>query len=269
MIDYQKKFNIKKEVIEAWKQEPIFLAGENDVLIILVHGWSLTPRQMLGLAKHLNKKGYSVSLPRLSGHGTKPEDLEKVKWRDWVGDLVKEIRKQKQKNKFRKIVIGGTSMGGNVCLLASLEEKVDGIILIGVPVHFKNHFFIKLGSMVIPIFSKYVKKVRPQKIGFDPKESYQYFPMKNSRQVLYLVRNSVFSLKKVTAPLLVLQTRKDFFVTKYSPWIIYKNVSSRIKKMQWLETESENHVPQGKEVGKMAELVEGFVEEICFYKDID
>ncbi len=68
----------------------------------------------------------------------------------------------------------------------------------------------------------------------------------------------------MTAPLLVLQTRKDFFVTKYSPWIIYKNVSSKIKKLQWLETESENHVPQGKEVGKMAELVEEFVGDVCF-----
>ncbi len=264
MVNYRKKFKITKEVAEAWEQESIFLAGQNDVLIILVHGWSLTPRQMLGLAKHLNKKGYSVSLPRLLGHGTKPEDLEQTKWRDWVGALVKEIRKQKQKNKFRKIIIGGTSMGGNVCLLASLVARVDGLVLIGVPVHFKNHFFIKLGSIAVPFFRKYVKKIHPQKIKFNPKDSYQYFPMKNSRQVLYLVRNSVFSLKKVTAPLLVLQTRKDFFVTKYSPWIIYKNVSSRIKKMQWLETESENHVPQGEEVGRMAKFVEEFVEDVCF-----
>ncbi len=264
MIDYQKKFNIKKEMVEAWKQEPIFLTGENDVLIILVHGWSLTPRQMLGLAKHLNKKGCSVSLPRLSGHGTKPEDLEGVRWQDWVGDLVEEIRKQKQKNNFRKIIIGGTSIGGSVCLLASLVEKIDGLILIGTPVHFKNHFVIKLGAIFIPLFKKYIKKRRPAMVGFNPKDSYQYFPAKNSRQVLYLVRNSVFSLKKVTAPVLVLQTRKDFFVTKYSPWIIYKNVSSKIKKMQWLETESENHVPQGEEVERMAELVEGFVEGICF-----
>ncbi len=268
-MNYRKKFKIKKEIAEAWKQEPIFLAGENDVLVILVHGWSLTPRQMLGLAKHLNKKGYSVSLPRLSGHGTKPEDLEGVRWRDWVGDLVEEVRKEKRKNKFRKIIIGGTSMGGNICLLASLVEKIDGIILIGVPVHFKNHFVIKLGTIFVPFFKKYIKKRRPVKVGFDPKESYQYFPMKNARQVLYLVRNSVFFLKKVMAPILVLQTRKDFFVTKYSPWIIYKNVSSKIKKMQWLETESENHVPQGKEVDRMARLVEEFVREICFRGDVD
>ncbi len=196
MVNYRKKFKITKEVAEAWEQEPIFLVGQNDVLIILIHGWSLTPRQMLGLAKHLNKKGYSVSLPRLSGHGTKPEDLEKVKWRDWVGDLVKEIRKQKQKNKFRKIIIGGTSIGGNICLLTSLVEKTDGLILIGTPVHFKNHFVIKLGAIFIPLFKKYIKKRRPAKVGFNPKDSYQYFPVRNSRQVLYLVRNSVFLLKK-------------------------------------------------------------------------
>ncbi len=231
--NYQNKFGISKKIREAWKQEAIFLPGKNDTLIILVHGWSLTPRQMLPLGKYLNKKGYTVSLPKLSGHGSQPEDLEKVVWQDWVKDIVREIKKQKKKNKFRKIIIGGTSIGGNVCLLASLKEKVDGLILIGVPVHFKNHFFIKLGVMFLPLIKKYVKKVRPQNIKFNPKESYQYFPMKNSRQVFYLVRNSVFSLKKVLTPILILQTRNDFFVTKYSPWIIYNNVSSKLNKMQW------------------------------------
>jgi len=214
------------------------------------------------LGKYLNKKGYTVSLPKLSGHGGQPEDLENVVWQDWVNDVVREIRRRKGENKFRKIIIGGTSMGGNTCLLASLVEKVDGLILVGVPVHFKNHFFIKLGAMFVPWVRKYVKKVRPQNIKLNPKESYQYFPMKNSRQVFYLVRNSIFSLRKILAPILILQTRNDFFVTKYSPWIIYNNVSSKIKKMQWLHTNSENHVPEGAEVKTMAKEVEKFLKKI-------
>jgi carboxylesterase len=260
MTDYAKKFGISKEVLKKWNSKEIYLKGAMDTLIILVPGWSAVTRQVEPLAKKLNNAGYSVKCLQLAGHGTRPEDLERVKSQEWVKSVVKEIKKSKSSKKFNKIIIGGVSMGGNVCLLASLQEKVDGIILIGTPVHLKGHLLIKFSSKVMPLFRKYTKKVRPRNIFFNEKDSYQYFPTKNMQEVLHTIEGSVKQLKEVVAPILILQTKNDFFVTKYSPWIIYKNVSSKVKEMCWIHTNSENHVPQeGIEVNRASKIMEQFI----------
>ena len=52
-------------------------------------------------------------------------------------------------------------------------------------------------------------------------------------------------------------------MTKYSPWIIYKNVSSKTREMRWIHTDSENHIPQdGVEVKKVSIAIGKFIEEL-------
>ena len=261
MKNYAEKFGISNNVLKHWKSEEIYTEGAKRILIILIPGWSAVTRQLVPLSEKLNSLGYAVKIVKLSGHGTKPENLEGVEWRDWVSDVVKEVKSHKKNGEFDKVIIGGVSMGGNICLLASLREDVDGIILIGTPVHLKGHLLIKISSKIMPFFKKYIKKVRPRNIFFNENDSYQYFPTKNMKEVLCTIEESVKSLKKVVTPILILQTKNDFFVTKYSPWIIYKNVSSNIREMRWIHTDSENHVPQkGIEVDKTANVIEQFVE---------
>ncbi len=263
MVNYAKKFGISRETLKKWKSGDIYLEGNKSVFIILVPGWSIVTRQLLPLAKALNDKGYSVKCVNLPGHGTRPEDLENIKWEDWVDGLAKEIKNNREDKEVDKIIVGGVSMGGNVCLLSSLKESIDGIILIGTPVHLKWHWVMKIFSRITPFFKKYTKKVRPKNIFFNENDSYQYFPTKNMIEVLAVIGKSVKLLSKITAPLLILQTKNDFFVTKYSPWVIYNNVSSKIKKINWIHTDSENHVPQkGLEVNRTTEMIEQFVEII-------
>jgi len=263
MVDYAKKFGISQKVLKKWRSEDIYLEGNRRVLVILIPGWSAVTRQVLPLAEKINNSGYPVKCLRLAGHGTKPEDLEGVKWEDWVVNLIDEIKEGKRNKQFDKIIIGGVSMGGNVCLLASLQEKVDGIILIGTPVHLKGHLIFKFSSIILPLFRKYTEKARPRNIFVNKNDSYQYFPTNNVKEVLVIIEKSVKILNKVTAPVLILQAKNDFFVTKYSPWIIYKNISSKIRQMHWIHTESENHVPQSDtEVYKVARIVKQFIEKI-------
>ena len=260
MVDYAKKFGVSGSTLKAWKSDEIYLKGSSRTIVILIPGWSVVTRQLLPLAKKINNMGHTVKCLRLSGHGTRPEDLTGVRWQDWVGDVVNKIKESKKSKEFDKIIIGGVSMGGNVCLLASLQESVDGIILIGTPVHLKGHLLIKISSRIMPLFRKYTKKIRPRSIFFNEKDSYQYFPIKNIKEVLYIIEKSVKSLKKIVVPVLILQAKNDFFVTKYSPWVIYKNISSRTKKICWIDTASENHVPQeGIEVDRTAEAIEQFL----------
>jgi carboxylesterase len=260
------KFGFTEKQIKDWQDKPIFFEGQKGTAVIFFHGWTAMPKQIRALADFLTEKGYWVSIPLLSGHGTKPEDLEGVGWRDWLEDAKREIEKISKNPKIKKIVVGGASMGGNLALLASQQAKVDGIILVGTPVHLKNHFWVWLGSKIFPFFKKYFRKKYPSKVR-EEKEvlevtSYQYFPVSSVKETLRLMRKSVFSLGKVTAPILIMQTNSDYLVAKYSPWIIYNGVGSEKKKLQWIKSKNNSHIMISEKTPDFLPSIERFLEEI-------
>lgn len=57
--------------------------------ILLVHGFSGTPKEMSDCGVKLAKRGYRCLAITLSGHGDCAENLKDVKVEDWVEDLLK------------------------------------------------------------------------------------------------------------------------------------------------------------------------------------
>ncbi len=52
--------------------------------ILLVHGFTATPREMRTLAEYLLKRNFTVLAIRLPGHGTTPEELASCQFEDWL-----------------------------------------------------------------------------------------------------------------------------------------------------------------------------------------
>src|SRR6187549_3092356 len=67
--------------------EPFDLDGDDDVGVVLVHGFTGTPFEVGYLGRALAKERYTVSAPRLPGHGTSLDDLDRTRWEDWVGTV--------------------------------------------------------------------------------------------------------------------------------------------------------------------------------------
>lgn len=258
------KFDFTEEEASHWRDHPYLLKGGSGVGIILIHGWSATPKQMLPIARAIHKQGHTVMLPLLTGHGTVPEDLEQVTANQWIEDAVKAADELRSLESIQKVVLGGISMGGNLALLTSQRTKADGIILIGTPVHLKNHFWVWAGSKLFPIFMKYAKKNYPKKVvSTDLKEtSYQYFPVANVKQCLEVIKKATFSLKYISVPILILQSNEDYVVAKYSPWVIYNSVKSKIKKLQWVRTKTNSHVLNDSEMSDSISIINNFIKRI-------
>ena len=254
---------------ESANDHAYFLEGTNDTVIILVHGWTSMPRRLLPLAKMFNKAGYWISLPLLKGHGDVPEKLIGIKWEEWLENVLDAIREIKKNKKIKNIFIGGSSAGGNLSILASLQISVDGILLLGVPAHLKNHVWVWFGSKIIPLFKKYTtKNYYPNGIGNKVKKvSYQYFPTKSVKESLKVIKASMRSLNKVKTPILIMQTSSDYLVAKYSPWIIYNKVKSEIKKLQWMQTKHSSHVPLKEEFKDYFYLIDNFIKEVTDKKN--
>lgn len=260
------KFDFTQEQIEKWKDQPIFLKGKKKMAVVLLHGWTAMPKQLRLLAENINRSGYWVSVPMLSGHGTKPEDMERFGARDWIRDAEEAVKIVKDMPGIEKVVVGGSSMGGNLALLVSQTKKIDGVILIGTPVHLKNHFWIWIGSRIVPLFKKYFKKKYPQKVQKEKAAlevtSYQYFPVSSVKESLDVIRKSVFSLGKVKVPILIIQTNSDYLVAKYSPWIIYNSVGSKKKKLQWIKSKNNSHVMISERTPDFFSSINNFLREV-------
>ncbi len=99
--------------------------------VLLIHGFTSSPEQMLPYAQELNKYGITCLLPRLSGHENLPDSLAHVKAEDWLQDA--ENGFNQLRNEVENVVIAGHSLGGTLALyLAQHHTREDGLIAAGV-----------------------------------------------------------------------------------------------------------------------------------------
>ena len=67
--------------------EPFFFAGKGanaKIGCLVTHGFTGAPKEMRWLGEYLNHQGYTVCGIRLNGHATKPEDMVRSHWQDWL-----------------------------------------------------------------------------------------------------------------------------------------------------------------------------------------
>jgi len=91
--------------------------GNGEVGVLVLQGFTGTVGSIIYLAKYLANCGYDVEAPRLSGHGTKWEDLNKVKYTDWVDDIETAYKKLQERTK--TFYVTGLSNGWSTYSLCS------------------------------------------------------------------------------------------------------------------------------------------------------
>jgi carboxylesterase len=79
------------------------------------------------LGNHLAEAGFSVSIPRLPGHGTNHQDFLSVSWRDWLRRCIDEYIELA--SKYERVSVAGLSMGGLLTIMLAVEFQVERIAL--------------------------------------------------------------------------------------------------------------------------------------------
>ena len=87
--------------------------------VLLVHGFTGAPPSMRPWGEFLLSKGYTVRVPLLPGHGTRPEDLNKVKWQEWPAKVQSEL--EELFKACDQVFICGLSMGGGTTLYVAFR----------------------------------------------------------------------------------------------------------------------------------------------------
>ena len=218
--------------------ESFFFEGSNGKSVLLVHGWTSTSYEVRKLGEFLNASGYTVYAPLLRGHGTRSEDLESVKWSDWLEDV--EIGYGKLKKDSEKVFVVGTSIGATLAiLLAAKISDVSGIILLATPFRLRTEMFLRFMAKVFLLFGKkYYRKYYPPTFGSSGLVtrlvSYQTYPVVSVIETFRAVREARKMISNVIQPCLVMQSTSDHIVHRNSLEDIFKSVNSSVKRKKYI-----------------------------------
>ena len=213
--------------------EPFSFEKDSDVGVLVLQGFTGTTSSVIYLGECLAKAGFNVEGPRLTGHGTKWQDLNNVKYTDWINDVENALEKLKKRSK--KIFVAGLSMGGTLSLyLAEKHPDIMGVILI-------NHaiLFHDPRVPILPILKYFISSTPAicSDIKDPSKKEIAYYrtPTGGALEMVKLVNIARKNLQKVTQPVLVFKSKEDHVVPFDNAEYTMKHVSSRDKNLIYLE----------------------------------
>ena len=204
-------------------------SGKNaHVGVLLVHGFTGSPASMRPWGEFLNSHGYTVRVPLLPGHGTKPEDLNKVKWDEWPAKVTFELS-ELQKT-CDTIFLIGLSMGGSTVLNVSIanNDAITGLILVNPMIHVRGI------PVELAFFLSRLQKMRTS-VGDDIKRpgvtewGYDALPTRGVYQLLKMLRVTRKNLGQITVPVQLFHSVDDHTLPVSNTEIILKGLGSLSK----------------------------------------
>jgi esterase/lipase/1-acyl-sn-glycerol-3-phosphate acyltransferase len=216
----------------------IFYDANNTTGLVFSHGYMAAPAEALHLAEYLFARGINVYLPRLRGHGTDPEALQHISADDWEVDFERAFTAMRQV--CDHVFIGGFSTGGLLALRHAQQYDTEGVIAINSALKLNNlqvSYIVPtlnaFNEMISHLHAKGIREWIDNK-SENPDINYAKHPLASVAQMEKIMTRVDRGLKKVTEPILVLQGDNDPIVNPKSAQLIYKKVSSKVKKLVML-----------------------------------
>jgi carboxylesterase len=203
-----------------------FYSGDGRLGVLVLHGFTGSPRSVRPWGEHLAGDGFRVALPRLPGHGTTWQDLDTTTWADWYGTAEAEFTTLTAA--CDQVFIAALSVGSSLAIRLAEEhgERVAGLSLVN-PIVSQRDIRLRLLPWLrrlLPSFPGVINDIA--KPGQD-EGGYVRLPL-NALYSLVLVGPQLRAdLPKVTSPLLIFKSNVDHVVDTTSLPLIMSEVSSK------------------------------------------
>ena len=196
------------------------------VAVLALHGFTGSPASVRPWAEDLHRRGYTVSMPLLPGHGTRWQDLQDKRFSDWYATAEDEFGKLRTEHD--QVFVAGLSMGGTLALALAQEHGRDvaGLMVVN-PMIASRRKDVKL----LPVL-KHVVPAFPA-IGNDIKKpgqdeiAYPKTPLKAVASLFASLPRLRDRLDQVTQPVIFFHSPEDHVVDSSSREAILARISSR------------------------------------------
>jgi len=222
--------------------EPFFFPGQGKnahIGCLVTHGFTGTPKEMRWMGEYLNRQGYTVCGIRLNGHATRPEDMIRSRWRDWL--LSVEDGFNLLRSCTDQVFLFGLSMGGILSLTAASSLPVRGVVAMSTP--------YDLPSMPLPLWTiRFLSRFKPTlPKGGDPgggwfdqaahqqHVAYPENPLRSAVELKLLIHEMHAALPRISVPVLLIHSHDDDYVIKDSMQQIYAVLTTPDRQMLWVE----------------------------------
>ncbi|HEU0037588.1 MAG TPA: alpha/beta fold hydrolase [Kofleriaceae bacterium] len=193
--------------------DPFDLVGDDDLGVVLVHGFTGSPYEVRYLGEQLAKAGYTVRAPLLPGHGTTIDDLDRTTWRDWSEHVERAV--DALRVRCARVAIVGQSLGGLLALeLASRRRDLVAVASLAAPL-----WLVGLSARVAhwTTTGKLPLRKLPKLGGSDVRDRkvraenpcYPAIPVRALGQLMEFMPLVDAALPAITQPVLVLHARQD------------------------------------------------------------
>ena len=217
--------------------EPFFYRGDSSKpACLLVHGFTGGPKEMRWMGDYLNERGYTCLGIRLSGHATKPEDMIRSRYTDWVASV--EDGYHLLRGMTDDIFLAGLSMGGVLSLLMSTRLDVRGVVSMSTPYKLRDDPRLPYVKLISKFKTYTPKSTEEPGAGWFDKEawkdhiSYPQNPVRSVGELDQLLGETRNALPKVEVPVLLIHSKDDPYVLPENMELIHaslKNVSDKTK----------------------------------------
>jgi carboxylesterase len=218
----------------------LYIKGDRNEAVLLLHGYTGSPHDMYYLGKELNKGGFTVYIPRLPGHGTNSQDFLNSNWHDWLRKSLESYLNLK--SYYEKVYVIGLSMGGVLTALIAEKFEPEKIVL-AAPAFIATDWRIKL----TPFFKYFIKKVpknnppvfEDERLNYLAQQYWNYDWPSKAADLYKLQKMATKNLSKITSDTFIILSKKDEAVPFYVKDLIENNIKS---KKTFLILENSGHV---------------------------
>lgn len=205
--------------------EPFAHDGSDDIGVVLCHGFTGTPQSMRPWAEHLASEDFTVRCPRLPGHGTRWQELNKTGWPDWYATIEESFMELTERCK--SVFVFGLSMGGTLTLRLAEQQ---GSSVAGVCVVNPSLTTLRKDAFFLPFLAPFVGSISA--IGSDIAKpgvselAYGRTPLRAAVSLSKLWKVTRADLSAIQQPLLLFRSAADHVVEPVSSEIVMDSVRS-------------------------------------------
>ena len=204
--------------------EPFRYDG-SEVGVLVIHGFTGSPQSMRPLGQALHRAGFSVSGPRLAGHGVSPDAMSRTGARDWVASVESAYAELRARTK--RIFVAGLSMGGTLALyMAAMHAaEIAGVVPINAVVRLDSPDLAAIAlaagmPATVPGIGSDIKKPGVFELA------YAEVPVRCVAEIHALVGVTHALLPRIACPALIVTSREDHVVPPENGDLIAQRLGS-------------------------------------------